>query len=396
MGGQSNPSESGSSSRPPAGAVLVVDDDEGVRHLIQRQLSKEGYRVHLAADVAGALRAFDVEPFDAIVSDVGMPGGDGVELLRAIRQRDSDIPFLLLTGGPTLATAISAIEHGVTRYLTKPVDAAVLRDTLRRSVQAGRLARARRELGSLVDEASSRLADQASLNATFDRALAQLFMVYQPIVRWSDRSVFAYEALVRSAEAAMPHPGALFDAAERLDRLKDIGRGVRAACALPGSEGRSGLLFVNLHTHDLTDEALFDPDSPLGRVAGQVVLEVTERARLEDVSDPTARIKRLRELGFRIALDDIGAGYAGLTSFATLEPDVMKLDMSLVRGIHASRTKRKLVGTMIQACLDLGVLVVGEGVETVEERDVLIELGCDLLQGYLFARPHRAFADVQF
>src|SRR4029079_10187530 len=91
------------------------------------------------------------------------------------------------------------------------------------------------------------------------------------------------------------------------------------------------LLFMNVHPEDLTDDTLLDPHAPLSRVASRVVLEVTERASLEKMTGVAERIRGLRELGFRIALDDLGAGYAGLTSFATLTPDVVKVDMSLVR-----------------------------------------------------------------
>jgi len=101
-------------------------------------------------------------------------------------------------------------------------------------------------------------------------------------------------------------------------------------------------------------------------------------------------------MGYRVALDDLGAGYASLTSFAVLAPDLLKLDMSLVRGIHQSTTKQKLVGSMVRVCIDLGIGVVGEGVECVAEGDALIELGCDLLQGFLFGRPAMALQNAEF
>ena len=85
------------------------------------------------------------------------------------------------------------------------------------------------------------------------------------------------------------------------------------------------------------------------------------------------------------------AGYAGLTSFALLEPDIVKLDMALVRGIDKKPVQQKLVASMTTLCKDMGLLVVAEGIETCEERDTLIDLGCDLLQGYLFARPGPPF-----
>jgi EAL domain-containing protein (putative c-di-GMP-specific phosphodiesterase class I) len=95
-------------------------------------------------------------------------------------------------------------------------------------------------------------------------------------------------------------------------------------------------------------------------------------------------------------VDTLGAGYAGLTSFATLDPDIVKLDMNLVRGIEGSAVKRKLVGSVAVLCREMEMLVVAEGVETVAERDVLTELGCDLFQGFLFARPASAFYQPAF
>jgi EAL domain-containing protein (putative c-di-GMP-specific phosphodiesterase class I) len=156
------------------------------------------------------------------------------------------------------------------------------------------------------------------------------------------------------------------------------------------------LLFVNLHPNDLLDPELTDPLSPLMAMADHVVLEITERAPLSGLEEVRERVRDLRKLGFRIAVDDLGAGYAGLTSFATLDPDIVKLDMNLVRGIEGSTVKRKLVGSVAALCREMDMLIVAEGVETVAERDVLTELGCDLFQGFLFARPASAFYQPAF
>jgi EAL domain-containing protein (putative c-di-GMP-specific phosphodiesterase class I) len=125
------------------------------------------------------------------------------------------------------------------------------------------------------------------------------------------------------------------------------------------------------------------------------VLEITERSAIEDVKDIQARVTMLRRLGFRIAIDDLGAGYAGLSSFAALEPEIVKLDMSLVRNVHQSDIRQRLVGSMTALCKEMGMGVVAEGVEVVEERDCLRGLGCELLQGYLFARPGPPFPIAQ-
>jgi EAL domain-containing protein (putative c-di-GMP-specific phosphodiesterase class I) len=192
----------------------------------------------------------------------------------------------------------------------------------------------------------------------------------------------------------MANPGDFLAAAERLGRLHDLGREVRRSVAACVPQAPSGLIFVNLHSQDLLDDDLYSPSSPLTQVAGRVVLEITERASLEGLGDVGERIRRLRKLGYRIAIDDLGAGYAGLSSAVELRPDVVKFDMSLVRGIDADAARRQLMGSMVQAFRALGVTTIGEGVETEPERDVLVELGCDALQGFLYARPGAPFPPV--
>jgi EAL domain-containing protein (putative c-di-GMP-specific phosphodiesterase class I) len=156
------------------------------------------------------------------------------------------------------------------------------------------------------------------------------------------------------------------------------------------------LFFVNIHPEDLLDRNLYLPDSQFSLFAPRIVLEVTERASLDTVLHVQYKIAKLRDLGFKIALDDLGAGYAGLTSFAQLEPEFIKLDMALVRDVHKAPTKQKIIRSIVRLCQDMGKKIIAEGVESIEERNLLIELGCDLLQGYLFARPGRPFPTVNF
>ncbi|HYJ08469.1 MAG TPA: EAL domain-containing protein, partial [Polyangiaceae bacterium] len=226
------------------------------------------------------------------------------------------------------------------------------------------------------------------------RAMQSMWIAYHPIVDVRAQKIFGYEALLRSSEPSLPHPGAVIDAAMRLGRLEPLGRAIRELAAEPIPAADSFALFVNLHVTDLTDPALSDPESPLSKIAQRVVLEITERSSLDEVKDARRRVAALREMGFRIAVDDLGAGYAGLSSFTLLEPEIVKLDMSLVRDIHVTSTKQKVVRSMTALSKDMGMIVVAEGVETREERDCLVDLGCDLLQGFLFAKPGRAFPGV--
>ena len=381
--------------RVPQPRILVVDDDEVLVRSYARTLSAEGYEVEVSLDGQSAIDAVKTTALDVVLSDIDMPRLGGVALLELIRAHDLDIPVILITGSPSLETAVAAVEHGALRYLTKPVDPNKLRAVTADAVRLHRLARAKRSALDLAGGLDRLVGDRAGLVASFGNALDSLWMAYQPIVSWSRREVFGFEALLRSHESALPHPGAILDAAERLERLPDLGRAIRARAAEPaGRMPKNAVLFVNLHTHDLLDDQLFDRARPLARIADQVVLEITERASLHHIRDVQARVSRLRDMGFRIAVDDLGAGYAGLTSFAHLEPEVVKLDMSLVRNVHAQPTKQTLVRTMIAMCHELGMQVVAEGIETPEERDAIVEAGCDLMQGYLFARPGPAFPDA--
>ncbi len=228
-----------------------------------------------------------------------------------------------------------------------------------------------------------------SLTAAFDRALDSMSMVLQPILRASDLAVYGYEALLRTADPDLPHPGAMLEAAEKLRRIHVLSRRIRALTAdrFAAEKIDSRLLFVNLHAADFIDTSLAAGDSPLAPISGRVVFEITERASLDEIPDIRARVAELREMGYRIAIDDLGAGHSRSNLFRPLDTDFVKLDMSLVRGIEASPSKRELVATIVRSCEDRGIGVVGEGVETEEEAQTLIELGCDLLQGFYFGRP---------
>lgn len=232
------------------------------------------------------------------------------------------------------------------------------------------------------------------LERAYDRVLAGLTSYFQPIVRASDRQRYGYEALMRSTDRTLPHPGAILDAAERLERVQQLGRSNRAVVAgvVAAAPASRGVFFVNLHMLDVLDRALVSPFSPLTKVADRVVLEITERTPVEGF-DLRYRITELRELGFRIAIDDLGGGYARMGAMSLADTDFVKLDMSLVRDVDRHPVKRRLVRSVVQVCRENRIQVIGEGVETEAEAATLTELGCDLLQGYLIARPGPAFCD---
>ena len=378
------------------GSVLVVDDEPDLIAAYVRALTAAGFTVDKASNGKSAIERVASTRFDAIVSDISMPELDGIGLLRAVRETDWDVPVVLVTGGASLETALQAVEYGALRYLQKPVDMHNLVAVLKHAVRLGKMARLKREAVELLGDPTKILGDRASLEVGFKRALEGLWMAYQPIVQWSQRRTIAYEALLRSTEPTLPHPGAIVDAAQRLNMLPNLGRAIRQHVAGTVAKSPIPQVFVDLHPSDLNDADLYSPDAPLTRIASKVVLEITERASLDDIPEVQTRIAHLRRLGFRIAVDDVGAGYAGLTSIANLEPEVMKIDMGLVRDIDVSSTKQKLVGAMVSLCAEMNVMVIAEGIETKMERDTLKRLGCDTMQGYFFAKPGKPFPDAVF
>lgn len=377
------------------GRVLVVEDEDSLRRAYARILENAGFDVREAGNGVEAVRALTQERFQVVLADIALPCMDGVEVLRCMREWDLDVPVILVTGNPSIETAVEALELRALHYLIKPVDPEELVRVVVRASKLERIARVKREAVLHFGPSDRRFENLTALEANLVRCLSRLWIAYQPIVDYRRRTIVAYEALVRSNEPMLPDPGALFSTAERLARLHDVGRAIRAKVAhdLAGLP-RGCDLFINIHPTDFFDDALAAPDSPLSAFAERVVLEVTERARLEGGTDIYARVRRLREMGFRVAIDDLGAGYAGLNYFAQLVPDVVKIDVALVRGIDHSEVKQKLVGSLATVCRDLGMVVVAEGVETPNERDIVSDLGCDLLQGYLFARPGPPFPAV--
>jgi EAL domain-containing protein (putative c-di-GMP-specific phosphodiesterase class I) len=382
-------------SAPPKeeGRVLVVDDEVPLGELFATILSEAGWQVDVARSGAEALSLLGGRPYEVVLSDIDMPGMNGLQLLKAVRAQDLDLPVLLVTGHPQLESAVQALEQGALRYLLKPVALDALTEAVAGAARLHRVARLKRQMLAHLGSDDRLLADHAGLQASFESGLGSLRLVYQPILLARDGTGYGYEALARTSEPRLPHPGVLFDVAERLDRVHELGRAIRGHAA--EFIGKSGIpiAFVNVHPLELSDDALLRPDAPLSRHAHSVVLEITERQSIEGVPGLPGRIKALRTLGYRLAIDDLGAGYAGLGTFAILEPDVVKLDMSLVRGCDHEPVKQQLIRSMTSLCKELGALVVAEGIETPAERDTVVELGCDLLQGYLLGRPAEG-ADV--
>lgn len=376
--------------------VLIVDDDALVLRSLQRAMGAQNVHVVAMTDVHQAMRLVETESFDTVLCDIRMPKMSGLAFARFVRSLAPEVPILLMTGDPQLDSAIEAIEVGILEYLPKPIEPAKLRAAVSRAVKLSRFAKLRREAQDAI-KSEPPVPKVGQLEEAFNRALLGLHVAFQPIVLPGSQKVFGFEALLRSREKELPTPPHVIEAAETLGRTSEVGAKVRRLASEAFADAPTdALLFLNILPLDLLDDDLYEAGTTLSRLAERIVLEVTERADLAKVKDALPRIQRLRNLGYRVAVDDLGAGYAGLSSFATLEPEFTKLDMSLVRGAYASSVKQRVIGSIATLCRDLGSRVVAEGIETPEDSAALAALGCELMQGYYFARPGPAFPGVDW
>jgi EAL domain-containing protein (putative c-di-GMP-specific phosphodiesterase class I) len=217
--------------------------------------------------------------------------------------------------------------------------------------------------------------------------------VYQPVVDIVERRVLGYEALTRVGSGRFETIEMLFKAAEANDALWSLERLCRSKAIEglpPLAPGQ--LLFINIEPDSIHDPHLTGPEfldllASKGLTPSEVVLEMTEHTAIRDFVSFRLTLERFRRLGFRLAMDDVGSGYAGLQSIAEIGPDFIKADMQLVRGLHASPIKRELIDTIRRFSDSTGITLVAEGVESPEELDALVEVGVRCAQGFLFARP---------
>jgi EAL domain-containing protein (putative c-di-GMP-specific phosphodiesterase class I) len=217
-------------------------------------------------------------------------------------------------------------------------------------------------------------------------------MAFHPIVDVGHGTVWGYEALVRGTEGQ--GAGQILGRVDESNRYK-----FDQACRVKAIE-LAGSLFQNDETRlsiNFMPNAVYEPAACIratldaarrvGFAHRQIMFEFTENERMTDVAHVQRIIAEYRKQGFSTALDDFGAGYAGLNLLASFQPDFIKLDMELIRGIATSPARQTIVSGVIMMARQLDVAVIAEGVETEAELTALHAAGIQLFQGYLFAKP---------
>lgn len=218
--------------------------------------------------------------------------------------------------------------------------------------------------------------------------------VFQPILDFKTGSIFGWEALTRGpVGSTLESPVVLFETAEQLGRLFALEKLCReSAVASVGTLDAGQRLFLNIHPKTMADPE-FTPGKTLelmeraGLTPDNIVFEITERHSVQEFALFHRTLDHYRNQGFKVAVDDAGAGYAGLTTIAEMQPDYIKLDKSLISGIHKDPVKRALVETTVTFADKIGSKIIGEGVESKAQAVCLKDIGVHCGQGYFISRP---------
>lgn len=370
--------------------ILAVDDDPLVRRCISRVLVNAGHEVVPAGHGADALQIASDRAFDVALVDYHLPFIDGLEVLQRLREVQPGCLRILVTGALDLPMIMEAVNRGeVMRVVEKPFESAGLVGAIDDAMTARRRMM---EVYQVQEQAASEH-EREMLEECLDGD--HLRLALQPIVGGQSGEIRAFECLLRSNHGVLDGPLSVIRAAERHQMLPELGQAVSKYAAHWISQIPDDIkLFMNLHPDELADpDGMCESLEPLRPWANRVVLEITERSRLQGIEAWDESVDRVTAMGFAIAVDDLGAGYSSLSVLAQLQPSFIKVDMSIVRGIDCDPRKQRLVDLLCRFADATDATLIAEGVETGEEAEALRRCGAHLLQGYLFGKPSTELPD---
>jgi EAL domain-containing protein (putative c-di-GMP-specific phosphodiesterase class I)/CheY-like chemotaxis protein len=375
--------------------VLIADDEPEVRSALAELIASEDAleMVAAAADADEAVElARSLHPDVALV-DVKMPGG-GARAAREIGRVSPQTRVIALSAYEDRNTVLQMLGAGADGYLVKGTASEEIIRAIKRAVQ-GQTSVSTEVMASVVQELTSqlrreegRIEERRAKTQRIQGAIAgqEVAVVFQPIFRMDDRHVVGYEALSRFDGTPPRSPDVWFREAAEVGlglelELLAVRMAFRELTNLPGE----GYLSLNLSHRTAAAPRLLDAlgDGPLDRV----VVEITEHEAVEDYDELVTALKELRRRGARTAIDDAGAGFASLRHALLLDPDIIKVDISLTRQIDTDRGRRALTAAISSFAEEMAMDIVAEGVETQAEVDTLQALGVRFGQGFFLARP---------
>lgn len=376
--------------------VLVVDDEAVVRDALADVVASDGEfeLVGAARDADEAIALAEATRPDVALVDVRMPGGGGFRVAEQLRSRAPETRVLAHSAVDDRTTVIRMLREGAVGYLVKGTSPAEILAAIRRaargqpSLSPDVMTGIVKELGDQLQREEAATSERLARVERIRRLIAGhgRTIVYQPIVRLDGRAVVGMEALSRFETDEVRPVDQWFLEAGSLGLGSELEMAaVRSALddlpALPASS----FLSVNASFRTAESETFLEA---LASVDGsRVVVEITEHEQVDDYDRLAGSLQRLRAEGARIAIDDAGAGFASLRHILLIEPEIIKLDVSLTSGIDADPRRRALAAALISFADELRMTVVAEGIETESEEAALQALGVHFGQGYFIGRP---------
>ena len=378
---------------PVLARILIADDDANIREALRELLEcEDGLEVvGVAEDAIQAVEVAARERPDVAILDVKMPGGGGPHAARGILAESPLTRIVALSAYGDRASILEMLSAGATAYLVKGSMPDEVTQTIQR-VLRGESAFSPEVASTVVRELSEQLAGKEEAEAKRTRILSRvqgviehggIHPVYQPIVDLARGRVTGVEALSRF-DTGMPLQW--FEEASDVGLREDL-EASALAVALAGLPAlpTDSYLSLNLSPSTLLrrDVARLLGAVPLERI----VIEMTEHSPVGDYEALNRALQPLRQAGVRVAVDDAGAGFASLRHILLLVPDIIKLDISLTRGIDVDRPRRALSCALVAFARETATTIVAEGIETNAELRTLKEIGVTEGQGFLIARP---------
>ena len=373
--------------------VLLLDDEPAVLSVLADYLTAPGVEIITCREIEAAEAVLEHHRFDVVVTDLRVSELGGLEGMRLIRYVSTHFP-------ETTVLAMSGYVNDDVHALGRAVGAAAI---LEKPIDLRRLRRyVHGENGPSPDATGEAKIQEVDLLDDF-LATGAIRSVLQPIVQ-IDRSedkpylAHAWESLARApATTPLRNPEILFAYASRKERLFDTDLLCIKAALLEATklklQGRSRL-FLNTQPRSLTNPQFAQLVPQLVAEAGfnnkEIVFELTEQQTIVNPQAFAKTLGLLREIGFQIALDDYGVGFANLRLVQDLRPEYLKLSGYFCKDVHKDPFKQLIVRSTGEMCATLGIPIILESVETADELAVVRDLGITYGQGYFFARPASA------
>ena len=363
--------------------ILVVEDEIAVQHLIKLLLETRGYEV-IVAETAKESFQKAARGIDLILLDLTLPDVEGLEVCHRFKTLPETqyIPLIILSARRNSEDKIQGFHFGADDYIAKPFE--------HEELFARMEAVLRREHSVDQDERIQHFELLHELNRIVDQRLVE--PCFQPIYFLKPLQLLGLEVLCRpSTQTVLSNPEVLFKAAMQFGLYKRLEMIVwEKALKMIGRVLKNEYLFLNCNPYLIEGTETHDFNSLFrdnGVSIKNVFLEITERSAIGEFKTFYSRLKRYRDFGFKIAVDDVGAGYASLESIVETHPDVVKIDQHIIQGVHEDPFKRSIVKFIVSFCRENKILSIAEGIETKEDFNLLLELGVDAGQGYYLHRP---------